>query len=225
MQYYPVDIPSDQASIALLQSVAADPTQMWATTRASCRSTLHSTFHIDTMSLPWPPWPTYPTEPMTPASLYNPEVLLRIVPRGAQWIALRADKRDDDMLPYDNVPKTITLQRRAHDGTSLPGSVTVTLQPAVRLSAPPAVGTAWFWWESATVAGVGFNSPLVGTGGVWRVRMAAFDASGNVVQLPGRYDRCRFQLLPTTQVHSSRHGRRLQPRPHSSAPTRTPTLR
>lgn len=172
-QYHRVDA----ASFAALDAAHVAPDDFWIDVEGKLTITAYP-FALDTLQTPWFPWPPFPKSAMHPASLYNDAVLLRFVKRGAHWVALRADKRDDDMVPYDVVPSTpITFARRGRDGSARPGTVAVTLQPAVVLPAPPAVRNAFFWWEGAN-AGVAYWGTDVA-----RVRMASFDATGAVVQM------------------------------------------
>ncbi len=122
--------------------------------------------------------------PKSPPSMYNPQTRLRIERRGARWIALHRDKRDDDLLPFENLPKSVILQNGAR-------RVTVTLGPNVFVERPPAVERVRFWWEgsgSSLRAGISFvplQVPGVPVpGNVWKVRMAGLgEPSGEVVSL------------------------------------------
>ena len=104
--------------------------------------------------------------PKSPPSLFNPDTRLRIAKRGADWIAVPWDKRDDDLIPFDGLPVTVTLTKGA-------SSATVTLQANTWAERPPAVGGAFLTWT-----GDPQHPVLIALGGranVWRVRMAALD--------------------------------------------------
>ncbi len=186
MKYYPVDV--NAADVPTLDALAAQPDQWWSDdplqpSSSDARLYINRyTFNLQTMRLPWPPWPPFPQERMVPASLYNPDTMLRLVRRGTRWIALHWDKRDDDMLPFDGLPRTVTLKSKARDK-----SVQVTIHPAIHVDSPPAVATVYFWWEDATTAGIGFIQADAGLiplqDNVWRIRMAAFDDAGTVITL------------------------------------------
>jgi hypothetical protein len=167
-KYYPIDI-TDPGSSSSLQ--AADPNEMWSEDPDQLFIE-GSTFSIEALNIPWPPtWPP-PQTHWVPASFYNDKTLLRIVKRGSQWIAMHWDKRDDKMEPLSGLPRPANLVSKA-------GSwVTVTVNPAVQVAAPPAVQIVYFWWVDASTAAIAFRGS-----NVWRIRMAAFDSSGAVVQL------------------------------------------
>jgi hypothetical protein len=191
-QYYPVD-PSNFATLDAAH-VAAD--DWWSDDTGQLTLTTF-TFRMDQLNVPWPPWPApeFPTAPMRPPSLFNPQALLRFVKRGTRWIAVRADKRDDDMKAYDPPPASVTLNRRGLDGSSRAGAVTVKLGPAVPVPGPPAVTYAYFWWEGGTAA-VGFSAPLTTppvADNVARVRMAALDG-GVVTLLDATFDQFQFNV-------------------------------
>ncbi|MFG2045569.1 hypothetical protein [Dactylosporangium sp. NPDC048998] len=188
-QYYPVD-PSSFAALEAAH-VAAD--DWWSDDTGQLTLTTF-TFSIDKLNVPWPPWPPFATAPMRPASLYNPQALLRFVKRGTRWVAVRADKRDDDMKPYDPPPASVTLNRRGPDGSPRTGSVTVKLGPAVLVPGPPAVTYAYFWWEGGTAV-VGFSAPLATrpADNVARVRMAALDG-GVITLLDATFDQFRSNV-------------------------------
>jgi hypothetical protein len=57
-------------------------------------------------------------------SLFKPHIILRIVRRGTQWIAMHWDKRDDKLMPFAGLPMAVTL--KYHEGPD-PKSVQVTL--------------------------------------------------------------------------------------------------
>ena len=184
-KYYPVDVAA--ADVPTLDAVAARADDWWTDSGLPAPNPRlfinRYTFDLRTMHLPWPPLPPFPQQPMVPASMYNPDTMLRIVRRGTRWIAIHWDKRDDDMVPLDGLPQTLTLTNRARDKT-----VRVTLYPGVRVASPPAVATAYFWWEDSANAGIAF---VLSTGvaatlvrdSIWRVRMAALDDAGSVVTL------------------------------------------
>lgn len=197
MKYYPVDVaPADAAK---LEAIGARPDQWWADDGTLFIE--RYVFNFRTLRLPWPPLPPFPTTPLKPASLFNEATMLRIVRRGNRWIAMHWDKRDDDMLPLTGLPAAVLLRSRAGDAT-----VTVTLHPAVRIPVPPAVQTAYFWWDDASSAGLAFSPPAAAVAprdNVWRVRMASFDDAGNVVDLvDATFD--QFQYRPNAGAYVMR---------------------
>jgi hypothetical protein len=104
--------------------------------------------------------------PKSPPSLFNPETRLRIVRRGRQWIAMHWDKRDDDLIPFDGLPCTVTLARGAH-------TATVTLHSHTWVEPPPAVHSAeWAWTGDPQYPVTLTLSPPAR---VWRVHLAALD--------------------------------------------------
>jgi hypothetical protein len=111
-----------------------------------------------------------------PPSIFNPDTRLRIEQRGGQWVALHWDKRDDDLMPFDGLPMPVTLQ----NGTA---QARVTLQPNIWMEGPPVVHRAAFIWPATSSAPITLE--LASSTAVWRVRMAALDASrpGGVVSL------------------------------------------
>ena len=115
------------------------------------------------------------------ASLFEPPVRLRIVKRGVRWIAMHWDKRDEDLLPYQGLPKTIELKNGER-------RVQVRLLLNKWLERPPIVPVAYVWWESADTLALAFMTPVTEEvlDNVARVRMAAFvdpNQSGDLVSL------------------------------------------
>ena len=112
-------------------------------------------------------------DPVDPPSLFNPDTRLRIVRRGSRWIAMLWDKRDDDLVPFERVPMTVTLKKGSQ-------TVRVTIGPRHQVWEIPMVRTAHFWIEPDGRVGIGFAS--IGTtwedvrSNVWRVRMSALEA-------------------------------------------------
>jgi hypothetical protein len=164
-QYYPVQPASDADATALATAPAND----WWTDLAALYIQTYS-FRVDTLPVPWPPFPPYKKDlKMAAASLFNPEMLLRIVKRGPRWIAMRRDKRDDDLAAFTGLPLTLNVKSKA-SGLS----ARVTLQPAVPMAQPPIIQKAFFW-----ITGTQANLALVATPGlpevhsVFRIRMAA----------------------------------------------------
>jgi len=193
-QYYPVD----PVSFAALDAAHVAPDDWWVDTEHKLSITAY-TFALDTMQVPWFPWPPFPKVPLQPASLFNDAAMLRFVKRGARWIAVRADKRDDDLVPYDVIPPApVTFARRGRDGTARPGTIGVVLQAGQVVPAPPAVQTAFFWWE-----GGGATAAIAYSGrNVARVRMAALDAAGAVVPLlDANADAFRFDAATNAFVY------------------------
>jgi hypothetical protein len=197
-QYYPVQ-PVSSPDAAALASVAANPADWWSDvvwTQTPPRPPdwevgwrIHPPqlsiqtfgFTVDKLQTPWPPFaPFLRDTAMCPASLFNPEMLLRIVWRDTRWIAVRRDKRDDDLAPFDHLPKQIAIQNRARDKTA-----NIIVQPAVRIWEPPAVQTAYFW-ITGSAAVVAFSAPMAAAplDNVYRIRMAALGTTpGQVISL------------------------------------------
>jgi hypothetical protein len=186
-QYYPVK-PASDADAKQLEAIAGVANDWWIDAAQSLFNNAY-TFRIDTMALPWPPWPPFPKVPMRPASLYNPQTLLKIVQRGTNWIALRRDKRDDDMALLDGLPATATLTNRLSGHTAH-----ITILPGVRLEGPPAVQRVFFWM-TGTQAFVAITPPQASQpfDNVFRVRMAALSGkAGGAITLfdlitPGQF--------------------------------------
>lgn len=138
-----------------------------------------------------------------PPSMFNPETRLRIVPRGVLgWIAMHWDKRDDDLVPFSNLlpllpPATVELT----NGTQ---RARVTLRARRWVEEPPVVRSVEFAWtglpnatavitlttpqnqrklDDERAAWLDQDPDRLVFENVWRVRMAAFDASGTVVSL------------------------------------------
>jgi hypothetical protein len=182
MKYYPVDVSAQDAQ-TLDAVAAADPNAWWADVDHKLVLQKYD-FDFETLAVPYPTSLPPPKKPMTPAaSLYNQETLLRVVRRGARWIAMHWDKRDDDMLPLENLPAAgiaLATKDRKH-------TIHVTLKPAVLTGGPPQVQTAYFWWDDANTAGIALGLAAARTGNsldtVWRARMAALDANGTPVPL------------------------------------------
>lgn len=213
-QYYPVQ-PATAADATALTAVAADPQDRWSDvvwTESRVRpppgepggevswakgppqlAVQTFSFTVDKLQLPWPPFaPFLKDTALCPASLFNPEALLRIVWRDTRWIAMRRDKRDDDLAPFDNLPRRMQVQNKTWDKTA-----TVTLQPGVRISDPPAVQTAYFWivGNDAVVA-ISGPMTIVPLDNVYRLRMAALGtAAGEVI---GLLDVTAAQLQPVS---------------------------
>ena len=111
-----------------------------------------------------------------PPSIFNPDTRLRIEQRSGQWVALHWDKRDDDLMPFNGLPMSVVLQNGA-------AQVTVTLQANPRIEGPPVVPLVGFVWNATPGAPVTLE--LQSPSPIWRIRMAALDASrpGGVVSL------------------------------------------
>lgn len=191
MQYYLVTpaSPADDAALAAGQAGAwiDDASQLGVETYG---------FRFDWMRIPWPATVPPPLETRQRPSLFNPDVRLRIVRRGKQWIAMHWDKRDDDLMPFADLPKTVTLRfRRGPALSEGDGSVRVSLRANRWVEQPPAVSRAYFGWEASDSSGearavVGFVTPRSqeGLSGVWRVCIAALDPArpGSAVPLFSR---------------------------------------
>ena len=170
-QYYPV-VPSGAADA---DQLAAGETGVWIDRGGQLT--------IRAWTFPWHGEPA-DFRAKSPPSMYNPQSRLRIVRRGALWIAMHHDKRDDDLLAFDNVPKSVVL----HNGSR---RVTVTLKPNVFVDRPPAVEFVRFWWEGSggsLRACMSFTVPqapdVPASGNVWRIRMAGLrDPGGDVIHL------------------------------------------
>ncbi|HUS16431.1 MAG TPA: hypothetical protein VM536_15645 [Chloroflexia bacterium] len=111
-----------------------------------------------------------------PPSMYNPDTRLRVAVRGGRLIALHWDKRDDDLMPFDGLPLQVVLQ----NGTA---RATVTITGNTWVESPPVVPWAAFVWPATP--GDPVTVRVGNSTAVWRVRMAALDASrpGGVVWL------------------------------------------
>ena len=111
-------------------------------------------------------------DPLDAPSLFNPDTRFRIVRKGSRWIATFWDKRDDDMMPFERLPRLVTLKR----GTE---TVQVTIGANHFLMDPPIVQGAYFWWEANGVAGVAFESRAATVHAlrenITRVRMASLE--------------------------------------------------
>ena len=110
-------------------------------------------------------------DPIDPPSLFNADTRLRIVRRGARWIAMHWDKRDDDLVAFERLPMTVTLK----NGTR---TVRVAIGPHHRVLHQPMVRNAWIWLEPDGTAGVAFlpvGSASTVRDNVWRVRIAAVE--------------------------------------------------
>jgi hypothetical protein len=152
-------------------------------------------FRFDWLRLPWPPKVPPATAPKARPSLFNPDVRLRIVERSGRWIAMHWDKRDDDLMPFADLPKQVRLSFRTgpelRDGQGSLSDITVTLaQGDSWVRQPPGVLRAYFKWEvappTAPRAVVGFvpTRPQSVLGNVWRLRAAALDpATGQALRL------------------------------------------
>ena len=102
-------------------------------------------------------------------SLLNGRARLRIVRRGARWIAMHWDKRDDDLLPYRQLGVPVVLTNSAG------ARVQVTLSANRWIEQPPSVPVAYMWWESADIAAVAFVSSRAPVADhASRIRIAAF---------------------------------------------------
>jgi hypothetical protein len=166
-------------------------------------------FRFDWMRLPWPPNVPPPLEPKARPSLFNPDIRLRIVRRGSQWIAMHWDKRDDDLMPFTGLPLKVTL--KFGEGPELTlggGTVCVTLQENRWVAGPPAMRAAFFALESyggKVRAVLGFQPspggrPLFEQ--LWRVRIAALDLErpGQIVSLHEPLTVEKF--IPSTDIQS-----------------------
>ncbi|HZY90900.1 MAG TPA: hypothetical protein VFE78_39115 [Gemmataceae bacterium] len=128
-------------------------------------------------------FPDLPAPAQRPPSLFNPQTLLRVVRRGAAWVAMHWDKRDDDLMPFDGLPVTLTLSNGA-------ARARVTLRSNVWVEGPPMVLSAALAWTADPRAPVAltFTVPMPFNplpfwfppsgpvqANVWRVRLAALD--------------------------------------------------
>jgi hypothetical protein len=177
-QYYPVQ-PASDADAKALATVEANPSDWWMDSAALYIQTY--SFRVDKLPVPWPPFPPFNRDlKMRPASLFNSEMMLRIVKRGPGWVAMRRDKRDDDLAAFTGLPLTLNLKSKASGLTAR-----VTLQPAVPMAQSPIIQKAFFW-----ITGNQANVAFVATPGlptvhsVFRVRMAALGSQpGQIVSL------------------------------------------
>src|SRR6476620_7541688 len=111
--------------------------------------------------------------------MYNGATLLKIV-KGAKdasgndvWIAMHWDKRDDDMIRFQNVGDPSRWTVNLTNGQA--GSADVTFVSYQRMLTPRDVHSACFWFQPAPDGrvGVAFSARGVGLTGVWRVHIAA----------------------------------------------------
>ena len=108
-------------------------------------------------------------DPIDSPSLFNANTLLRIVRRGARWIAMHWDKRDDDLLAFERLPRTVTLK----NGTR---TVRVAIGPHHQVLQQPMVRNAYMWLEpdgTAVISFIAVELESMVLDNVWRVRMAA----------------------------------------------------
>ena len=122
--------------------------------------------------------PRHPgADPINKPSLFNADTRLRIVKRGARWIAVMWDKRDDDLVEFERLPRTVTLKKTNASGQQFQAQVT--LSGHHRLLDPPMVRNAYFWWEPDGKAGIAFDTTKPELNfmreNVARVRMAVPD--------------------------------------------------
>jgi hypothetical protein len=165
---------------------------------------------VNPPTAPLPPLPHPPRQRKAPPSLFNPDVRLRIVRRGSQWIALHWDKRDDDLMPFTGLPLSVELKHRKGPALEEDGkeSIDVTLTECRRVEEPPVVRSAFFRLESyggKIRAVLGFVPAPGGQRGLenlWRVRIAALDldGSGQIVSLHDPVTVEKF--MPSTEVQS-----------------------
>jgi hypothetical protein len=116
-------------------------------------------------------------KPLDAPSLFNQDTLLRIVRKGTRWIATFWDKRDNDMIPFERLPRQVTLKARTPQGTDVTVNVTIGANHSVLQ--PPVVQNAYFWLEPNGTAGIAFESsagPNALRENVSRVRMASLEA-------------------------------------------------
>lgn len=127
-------------------------------------------------------------EPIDPPSAYYPDIRLRIEKKGSRWIATFWDKRDDDLKPFESLPKVVTLKKLAPDGTFVKNpdgtflTARVTIGDNVTLTGretqTPVVKSAYFWLEPNGMAGVAFEGTSLDAvrENVSKVRMASIEA-------------------------------------------------
>lgn len=114
-------------------------------------------------------------DPVDPPSLFNADTSLKIIRRGARWIAMHWDKRDDDLIPFERLPMIVTLKNRGR-------SVRVKIGPHHSVLQGPMVRNASVWLEPDGRAGISFLPASTASDvrdNVWRVRMAALEAFGD----------------------------------------------
>jgi len=117
-------------------------------------------------------------EPVDPPSIYYPDIRLRIEKKGSRWIATFWDKRDDDMKPFESLPRVVTLKGVASDGTPLTTRVTIGANHNLRRETQtPVVRNAYFWLEPNGTAGVAFEGTSLDAvrENVSKVRMASLE--------------------------------------------------
>lgn len=159
-QYYDVT-PATAADAATLDANGAGP---WIDDSGQ--------LYVSQWKLKWEDTRLLGARPLDTPSLFNPDTRLRIVRRGSRWVAMFWDKRDDDMTPFERLPRQVTLKKGA-------ATVQVTIGNNHRLLQPPVVQNAYFWLEPNGSAGIAFESSIGMDAlreSVSRVRMASLDA-------------------------------------------------
>src|SRR4030095_14469205 len=118
-------------------------------------------------------------EPLETPSTYYPDTRLRIEKKGSRWIATFWDKRDDDLKPFESLPRLVTPKGAPPDGTPLPARVTIGANHSLmRDTQTPVVKNAYFWVEPNGMAGVAFEGTSLDAvrENVSKVRMASLEA-------------------------------------------------
>src|SRR5213075_2702423 len=157
LRYYDVTPLTAQDAAALEASL--DPNESWTKEPWNYEPWIDDTrqLYISQWKFKWGD-PNHPgAAPMDHPSLFNPDTRLRIVKCGNRWIAMMWDKRDDDLVEFERLPRRVTLKKTKATGAGLI-QVQVTLSGHHLLLDPPMVRNAYFWWEPDGKAGVAFQT-------------------------------------------------------------------
>jgi hypothetical protein len=167
--------------------------------------------------------PRHPgADPIAKPSLFNPDTRLRIVKRGDRWIAVMWDKRDDDLVEFERLPRTVTLKKTKPTGELVRAQVT--LSGHHRLLDPPMVRNAYFWWEPDGKAGVAFDTQKPQLSfmheNVAKVRMAAPEPTAdNPKQVTWLFDKATEGVF--SMAGTGAHEFRWTPSPDEKAKLQT----
>lgn len=105
-------------------------------------------------------------DPSDVPSIFNPDSMFRVTRVGSQWIATWWDKRDDDLMPFDNVGATVTLANGAKRAT-------VVVQQHKLVDTPPSLLSAGLRWTNDAERPVAIMLNTRTPAAIARVRIAA----------------------------------------------------